>query len=524
MRKIQPLVAQQDILCAEIPAPPNAIVAFGASGDLTRRKLLSSIFQIYSQNLLDERFYLLGCGRKKLSDEDFRQIALQAIRGNIDGVSVKDLNSFTEKLYYIDGDYADPSFYKRIKARLAELSKKHKVRDSLIFYLAVPPLLYTTIVEHLSSAGLACPKELSTEERARLVVEKPFGRDLASAAELNDNIIRCFSESQVYRIDHYLGKETIQNILMFRFANSIFEPIWNRNYIDSIQITIAEKLGVEHRGGFYDKTGALRDIFQNHMLQMLALVAMEPPASFEADHIRDEKVKLFRSIRPFKLNQLKNVLVRGQYGPGRIDGTEFPGYRAEPGIDPQSKTETFVAAKLFIDNWRWKEVPFYLRTGKRLAKKDTEIVIIFKGVPHSMFIWDPAKREPVSGLGDLPPNILIFQIQPEEGISLSFQAKRPGSKMCLGTLNMNFCYKDVFGVAIPEAYQRLLLDCMIGDQTLFTRYDAVEIAWRLLTPVLEACEKDNSMPYIYPAGSESFAEADRLIESDGRKWRKLTVL
>jgi glucose-6-phosphate 1-dehydrogenase len=516
MQKIQPSVAQQDILCAETPAPPNAMVVFGASGDLTRRKLLLSIFQIYSQNLLDERFYLLGCGRTKLSDEDFRQIALQAIRGNIDGVSVKDLNSFTEKLYYIDGDYADPAFYKRIKARLAELSKKHKVRDSLIFYLAVPPLLYTTIVEHLGSSGLARPKKLSTKERARLVVEKPFGRDLKSAAELNSNISPCFNESQVYRIDHYVGKETVQNILMFRFANSIFEPIWNRNYIDSIQITIAEKLGVEHRASFYDKTGALRDIFQNHMLAILTLVAMEPPASFEADHIRDEKVKLLCSIRPFKTGELKDVLVRGQYGQGKINGQKVPDYRSEPGIAPQSRTETFVAAKLFIDNWRWKGVPFYLRTGKRLSKKDTEINIIFKKVPHSMFVS--------SGIEDLPANILTLQIQPEEGISLSFQAKRPGSKMCMGTLNMNFCYKDVFGVAVPEAYQRLLLDCMIGDQTLFTRYDSVEIAWNLLTPVIEALEKEQTEPHIYPAGSDSFAEADRLIEADGRKWRKFSEL
>ena len=513
MQEIRPSLEQQDILCTETPAPPNAIVVFGASGDLTRRKLLPSIFQIYTRDLLDERFYLLGCGRKRFSDEKFREVAQQAICAKLGDVSAKDLNSFTKKLYYIDGDYADTAFYERMKARLAELDQKHKVRDSLLFYLAVPPFLYTTIVEHLGSAGLACPEKLGTKEHIRLVVEKPFGRDLKSAAELNDNISHCFNESQIYRIDHYLGKETVQNILMFRFANTIFEPIWNRNYIDSVQITIAEKLGVEHRASYYDKTGALRDMFQNHMLQMLALVAMEPPASFEADHIRDEKVKLLRSIRPFKPDELKDVLVRGQYGPGRIDGAEVVGYRAEPRISPQSRTETFVAAKLFVDNWRWKDVPFYLRTGKRLAKKDTEIIITFKKVPHSMFIS--------SGLDDLPPNILVLQIQPEEGISLSFQAKQPGSKMCIGTLNMNFCYKDVFGVTIPEAYQRLLLDCMLGDQTLFTRYDGVEIAWKLLTPVLEAWEKEDSIPYKYPAGSGSFAEADKLIEADGRKWQKL---
>jgi len=504
--KIQPSVAQQDILCAETPAPPCAVVVFGASGDLTRRKLLSSIFQIFTQDLLSEKFYLLGCGRTGLSDEGFRQIAISAIRESVKDVSSKYLNSFVEKLYYIDGDYADAAFYERIKTRLSELDKKHRVENNLIFYLAVPPFLYTTVVNHLGSAGLA-------GRHVKLIVEKPFGRDFKSATELNGNISRYFNESQIYRIDHYLGKETVQNILMFRFANTIFEPVWNRNYIDSVQITIAETLGVEHRGSFYDKTGALRDIFQNHMLQILSLITLELLASFEADHIRDEKAKLLRSIRPFKPGELEGVLVRGQYGPGRINGKEVPGYRSEHGIDPQSRTETFVAAKLFIDNWRWKGVPFYLRTGKRLAKKDTEIVVTFKKVPHSMFVS--------VDLDDLPPNVLMFQIQPEEGISLSFQAKRPGSKMCMGTLNMNFCYKDVFGVSVPEAYQRLLLDCMLGDQTLFTRYDAVEIAWKLLTPVLEAWEKEDSMPHIYPAGSDSFAAADKLIEADDRKWRKL---
>ena len=513
MQEIRPSVALQDIVCVEVAAPPNAIVVFGASGDLSRRKLLASIFQIFAQDLLDERFYLLGCGRKKFSDENFREVAQQAIRENISHVSAKDLNAFTEKLYYMDGDYSDAAFYKRIKVRLAELDKKHDVFESLLFYLAVPPFLYPTIVEHLGSTGLSCPEKLGTKKQIKLIVEKPFGRDLKSAAELNDSISHCFNESQIYRIDHYLGKETVQNILMFRFANAIFEPVWNRNYIDNVQITIAETLGVEHRGSFYDKTGALRDIFQNHMLQMLALVAMEPPASFEADHIRDEKAKLLRSIRPFKHSDLNNVFVRGQYGPGSINGQKVIGYRAEPGIDPQSKTETFVAAKLFIDNWRWKDVPFYLRTGKRLAHKDTEIAITFKKVPHSMFAS--------AGLDEMPPNVLVLQIQPEEGLSLSFQAKRPGSKICMSTLTMNFHYKSVFLVDMPEAYQRLLLDCMVGDQTLFARYDGVEIAWKLLTPVLEAWEKEDSMPYMYPAGSESFAEADKLIESDGRKWRKL---
>ena len=516
MNKIQPSLNQQDIICAETPAPPNAMVVFGASGDLARRKLLVSIFQIFTQDLLDEKFYLLGCGRKKLTDEDFRKTAQQAIRESSGDVSAKDLNAFTEKLYYVDGDYNDAAFYESIKARLVQLDKKHKIDGCHIFYLAVPPLLYAQIVEHLGRSTLSCAAESDSKQRARLIVEKPFGRDLQGATELNNKIRRCFNESQVYRIDHYLGKETVQNILMFRFANAIFEPVWNRDYIDHVQITIAESIGVEHRGSYYDKAGALRDIFQNHMLQMLALVAMEPPASFEADRIRDERVKLLRSIRPFNHNDLDSLIVRGQYGPGSISGKQVVGYKDEPGIDPQSKTETFVAAKLFVDNQRWKGVPFYLRTGKRLVNKDTEIAITFKQVPHSMFVS--------AGLEDMPANVLVLQIQPEEGISLSFQAKRPGSKICMSTLNMNFNYKSIFLVDMPEAYQRLLLDCMVGDQTLFTRFDSVEIAWQLLMPVLQAWQNGDSSPYEYPAGSESFPQADDLIESDGRKWRKLAEI
>jgi glucose-6-phosphate 1-dehydrogenase len=516
MKKIQPSLDRQDIICAETPAPPNAMVVFGASGDLAHRKLIPSIFNIFAQDLLDERFYLLGCGRKKLTDEDFRETVQQAIRESHSGASVKDLDAFTEKLYYVDGDYDDAAFYENIKARLVLLDKKHNIGCCHIFYLAVPPFLYIPIVEHLGSSKLSCTQQPDCEQRARLIVEKPFGRDLQSAAELNNKIRRCFNESQIYRIDHYLGKESVQNILMFRFANAIFEPVWNRDYIDHIQITIAESIGVEHRGSYYDKAGALRDIFQNHMLQMLALVAMEPPASFEADSIRDERVKLLRSIRPFNIDALDSLIVRGQYGPGAVNGKQVVGYRAEPDIDPQSKTETFVAAKLFMDNWRWKDVPFYLRAGKRLAHKNTEIAITFKQVPHSMFAS--------VGLDDMPANVLVLQIQPEEGISLSFQAKRPGSKICMSTLNMNFNYRSIFLVDMPEAYQRLLLDCMVGDQTLFTRFDSVEIAWQLLMPVLQAWQNDDSAPYEYPAGSESFPQADRLIESDGRKWRKLAEI
>jgi glucose-6-phosphate 1-dehydrogenase len=512
--EIQPSTSKENIICSEIPAPSNAMVVFGASGDLVSRKLLPSLVQIFHRQLLDDRFYLLGTGRKNFSDQQFRKIAQQAIKDKCKNISVEESNLFFEKLYYISGDYDNISLYADIKSKLAELDKKYKVDGAHIFYLAVPPLLYTTIVEQLGSAGLSCPREPDLKQPPKLVVEKPFGRDLQSAVELDNIIHRCFDESQIYRIDHYLGKETVQNILMFRFANAIFEPVWNRNYIDHVQITIAESLGVEHRGSYYDKAGALRDMFQNHMLQMLALAAMEPPTSFEADSIRDEKVKLLRSIRPLSLQPWVANIVRGQYGPGIIDGKEVVGYRDEPGIESDSKTETFVAAKLFIDDWRWKDIPFYLRTGKRLACKDTEVAITFKKVPHSMFAS--------SGLDDMAANVLVLQIQPEEGITLSFQAKRPGSKICMSTLNMNFSYRDIFGVDTPQAYQRLLLDCMLGDQTLFTRYDGVELSWQLLTPVLEAWQNEDSIPQEYPAGSESFPEADSLIESEGRKWRRLS--
>ncbi|MHC4556557.1 MAG: glucose-6-phosphate dehydrogenase [Planctomycetota bacterium] len=515
MQEIKLSADNREILCAENKAGPNALVVFGASGDLTHRKLLVSIFQLFTQDLLSDRFYLLGCGRKKFSDEDFRRKAEQSIRNNSDFLSSKDLDAFTSKLYYIDGDYNDANFYKRIKTRLAELNQKHNVHESLLFYLAVPPFLYMTIVENLGSTGLACPKRLGLKEQVKLVVEKPFGRDLQSAVELSNCINHCFSESQIYRIDHYLGKDTVQNILMLRFANTIFEPVWNRNYIDNVQITIAETAGVEHRAGYYDTSGALRDIFQNHMLQMLALVAMESPISFEADHVRDEKVRLLRSIRAFDVNRLANFCIRGQYGSGSVNGKEVKGYLEESGVNPNSKTETFVAVKLYIDNWRWQGVPFYLRTGKRMAAKDTEIAITFKTVPYSVFSS--------VGLDELPPNVLVLQIQPEEGISLSFQAKRPGSKICMSTLNMNFSYKSVFYVDMPEAYQRLLLDCMVGDQTLFTRQDDVEVSWQLLAPLLQAWEQDKSAPYKYAAGSESFVDADKLIEADGRQWRKLVA-
>ncbi len=514
--EIHPSVAALDMICVESAAPPTAMIAFGASGDLVQRKLLPSIAQIHRRGLLSEQFCLLGCSRTEYSDEQFRQVAADAIRHSTGGISPSELTALLDRFYYLGGDYSDPGAYERIRTRLVELRRKHAIDGCDLFYLSVPPILYDTIIKHLGSSGLSCKNDPECRQRARLVVEKPFGRDLDSATQLNQTISKWFEESQVYRIDHYLGKETVQNIMIFRFANAIFEPIWNRNHIDNIQITIAETLGVEHRASYYDDSGAIRDMFQNHVLQVLALVAMEPPISFDADPIRDEKVKLLRTVRPFDPENLAGSIVRGRYGVGRINGQDVPAYLSEKGIAPNSRTETYVAAKLFIDNWRWKDVPFYLRTGKRLAKKNTEIVVTFKEPPHSLF--------GSVGLHHMPPNVLAFQIQPQEGISLRFQAKRPGSKICIGTLDMKFRYQDIFGVEMPESYQRLLLDCMTGDQTLYTRFDGIEVTWQLLMPVLQAWERSDEKPYEYPAGSESFPQADALLEVDGHKWHGLLTM
>ncbi|HPD47828.1 MAG TPA: glucose-6-phosphate dehydrogenase [Anaerohalosphaeraceae bacterium] len=514
MPQIEPSISKQELLCVETPARPCGMVVFGASGDLTRRKLLSSLFELHKRGLLAEEFYFVGCGRTKFSDEAYRSIAAKSI--SADGVAPEKTSAFLEKIYYITGAYDDPGLYESISDRLARLDCLHATGGCHVFYLAVPPGLYGTIAEQLGRARLSCRGLPECENRARLVIEKPFGHDLQSAVALSQELNRYFEERQIYRIDHYLGKETVQNILMFRFANAIFEPIWNRNYVDHVQITIAESLGVEHRAGYYDKSGAFRDMFQNHMLGMLSLVAMEPPASFDADSIRDEKVKLLRSVRPLEVAPYDRTVVTGQYTAGELDGQPVCGYRQEEGVSPDSTTETFAAARILIDNWRWKGVPFYLRTGKRLARRLTEIAITFKTVPHSMFAS--------IGLEDMPANVLVLKIQPNEGINLSFQAKRPGAKACMSTLTLNFNYSDVFGTDTPEAYERLLLDCMVGDQTLFTRQDDVQVAWSLIQPVLDAIAAGTLTPIDYPAGAETFPQADALIHADGRKWRPLTAV
>ncbi len=502
MAKIEAKIDHREMLCVETAAGPTGFVVFGASGDLAHRKLYTSLYELYRRELMSQCFYLIGCGRSQYSHEAFREAVKKNILVSDHTTDEQKLAEFISRFYYLSGDYSQTQLYQDICDLTTELDAKYCLDGNRIFYLSVPPFLYETIIEKLGELHLMCPAASGQIENVRLVIEKPFGRDLDSARRLDEKLLLYFDESQIYRIDHYLGKETVQNLLIFRFANSIFEPLWNRNFIEHVQINIAESVGLEHRAGYYDKSGALRDMFQNHMLQMLAMVAMEPPVSFAADSVRDEKAKLLRSIRPVTANQVDQFFVRGQYGPGVVDGKEARGYLAEEGVPTGSKTETFVAGKLFIDNWRWKDVPFYLRTGKRLSRKLTEIIITFKQVPHSMF--------DTSDLVDIPQNTLRFQIQPNEGMYLSLQAKRPGSKICMSNLDMAVDYQKVFGVKMPEAYQRLLLDCMLGDQTLFTRRDSVEIAWQLLMPVLESWRNDGQKLNVYPAGASKVNFLDKI--------------
>jgi glucose-6-phosphate 1-dehydrogenase len=513
MKRIEAVLREQEMLCIEASAGPCSMVVFGASGDLAHRKLFGSLYELFRRELISRRFYCIGCGRSEYSDEVFRDKVRVSLKNTSEDIDEKTLNTFLRQLYYVAGDYADAGLYTRICEKMRELDAEYDIEGVRLFYLSVPPFLYGEIVGKLGSLKLTCPAATGRFQHVRLIVEKPFGRDLETAKELDRVLGRHFQESQIYRIDHYLGKETVQNLLIFRFANSLFEPVWNRNYIDHVQITIAETLGVEHRADYYDKTGALRDMFQNHILQMLALVAMEPPVSFEADRVRDEKVKLLRSLRRIEPDDVPRLFVRGQYGPGIMEGRPVTGYLQEKGVGADSKTETFVAAKLYVDNWRWKGVPFYVRTGKRLKHRLTEIAITFRQVPHSMFM--------TAGLSDMPPNVLRFQIQPEEGMFLSLQAKRPGSKLCMSTLEMEVDYQQVFGVRMPEAYQRLLLDCMLGDQTLFTRHDSVLASWETIMPVLEFWQTQDGKLSVYPAGSSTFFDAQTIIETDGHVWGEL---
>ncbi len=498
--------------CVETRPGPCGIIIFGASGDLTYRKLIPALFSLYSRNLLPDEFFIVGCARTEMSDEGFRDNAQKAINSTTKSLDQTQLNGFLKRLSYHTGDYHNIESYRLLSVKLMELDKTYSTDGNHVFYLATPPDLYCPIIQMLNSIGLT--KEPDDRRRyVHIVFEKPFGRDLKSAMALDKELHNALLEHQIYRIDHYLGKETVQNILMFRFANAVFEPIWNRRYVDHVQITVAETLGIEHRAGYFERSGLLRDIFQNHILQMLALVSMEPPTSFNADRVRDERVKLLRSLRPFPIDDLGKFIIRGQYTAGKIDGIDVVGYREEKGVAPDSQIETFVSAKVYIDNWRWQGVPFYIRSGKRLARKLSEIAIVFKSVPHSMFHPLPAEL--------LANNVLVMNVQPEEGISLTIQAKQPGAKLCMTSLTMAFRYRDILGIEMPDAYERLLLDCMLGDQTLFWRSDDVESAWAFVTPVLQKWEEDpNVCPLsFYQSGSWGPHQSLELIERDGRKWR-----
>jgi glucose-6-phosphate 1-dehydrogenase len=501
--------------CIEVSPVPNTIVIFGASGDLAHRKLLPALFQLYNRNLFHEKSRIVGYARTEMNDDSFRDKVKESLKESVKQIDEKKLNEFLKKIFYTHGGYDDMPAYKKLSEKLDDLDCKNCMATGRIFYLSTPANLYALIVKTLGDSGLVYEHEGGIPWR-HVVIEKPFGKDLESSRKLDRELRSQLKERQIYRIDHYLGKETVQNILMLRFANRIFEPIWNNHYIDHVQITVAESIGVGHRAGFYDQTGLLRDMFQNHMMEMLCLVAMETPSSFKADSVRNEKFKLLNSIRPFDLKTLDRNVIRAQYAPGNFQGEKIPGYLEEENINPLSNTETYVCAKLMIDNWRWQGVPFYMRSGKRLPKRVSEIAITFKKIPHSIF--DPIRAE------DLAPNTLVLNVQPEEGLALTIQAKQPGPKLCMGSLTMDFKYADIIEGEKPEAYERLLLDCMLGDQTLFIRSDTIDISWQLLTPVLNAWEESPIRPetgylHTYPAGSWGPEEANEMMAENGLVWR-----
>jgi glucose-6-phosphate 1-dehydrogenase len=518
MATAQLKVSPEDLSKAKAPTgneripEPTIIVIFGASGDLTKRKLLPALFHLEQNGLLPEEFAIVGVARRALGDEFAKDMRAGILE--FGGVNEDDpfLDDFVKKVRYFAMNFDDASGYDGLKTELEKIAKELNIAGgNRLFYLATAPEYFTEIIENLGAKGLAKPEQGSV----RAVIEKPFGHDLESAKELNRQVNAVFAERQVFRIDHYLGKETVQNIMVFRFANGIFEPVWNRNYIDHVQITAAETLGVEGRGPFYEKAGALRDVVQNHVMELLSLVAMEPPVSFESQSVRLEKLKVWQAIPPIPIENA----VRGQYGPGKIKGEDVIGYRQEERVDPNSGTETYAGVKLEIDNWRWAGVPFYIRAGKRMATRETEISIQFKQPPLMIF------NRPGSGpsdCGDIQPNVITMRIQPDEGISLRFGAKVPSTQnVSVCPVNMDFDYASAFGKSSANGYERLLLDAMLGDQTLFAHRDGVETTWGLYTPILEAwaAKKPETFPN-YAAGSWGPECADELLKRSGHTWRK----
>jgi glucose-6-phosphate 1-dehydrogenase len=486
-------------------APPGVLVVFGASGDLTTRKLMPAIEQLHRRRLLPPAFTVVGVARTAMGDDDFRARMIGAVPDAGPGWT-----ELAGHFRYVAGDYADEDTFEQLKTVLSELDRDLGTAGNRTYYLATVPAVFAEVAQALGKHRLNQPEH--PEAAVRLVVEKPFGRDLESARELDAALHQSFDEEQIYRIDHYLGKETVQNLLALRFANAIFEPIWNRRYVDHVQITVAESLGVEHRGSFYETAGALRDIVQNHVLQVLSLTLLEPPATVDAQGIRDEKVKALRAVAIPSADQVLTNVVRAQYQPGWSEGQAVPGYRQEDGVAPDSRTETFVAMKLDVDNWRWAGVPVYVRTGKRLPKRVSEVALQFHEVPHLPFAASHARG--------LHPNALILRIQPDDGITLRFGAKVPGQAFEVRDVLMDFSYGAAFLEDPPDAYERLLLDALVGDPTLFIRSDEVQQAWRIVDPLLEAWQADEAPLARYDAGTWGPRQADQLLERDGRHWRR----
>jgi glucose-6-phosphate 1-dehydrogenase len=493
---------------------PCTVVIFGASGDLARRRLLPALYNLLLDRLLPANYAVLGLGRKPLSDQDFRTVAREGVvKFSRQALIETKWLDFERHLFYRPSEIDDPTSYDGIKAATEQIESALKLPGHRIFYLAIPPTSIEPVCEGLQKAGLVRPPDRSLPY-CRVIVEKPIGRDLESARQINAMIGQVFDESQTFRIDHYLGKETVQNLLVIRFANGIFEPIWNHKYIDHVQITVSEAEGVGTRVSYYEGTGALRDMVQNHLLQLLSLVAMEPPYSLDPDVVRNAKIEVLRCLRPIEGKDVERFAVRAQYSQGKIQGVDVPGYRRESGIPPDSTTETYVAVKCFVENWRWAGVPFYLRTGKALPKRASEIAVQFKDIPQILFNANQANPQ--------APNLLTLHIQPEEGLSLRVMSRVPGTRAQTHPVEMSFKYSEVFGTPSPEAYERLLLDVMAGDASRFMRRDAVEASWAWITEILEGWEKQGVkwLPE-YSAGTWGPVEADRLIQSDGRTWRTL---